>query len=93
MGPRQQLIIAGGASVAPSNTLAAVLAEAHQRNFVGGIVGAVGGGSPSMAWVGGGIKQQSRRVGKRKTMGTMRWKRPRGWGGQDNITTNHQRER
>ena len=50
MGPRQQLIIAGGASVAPSNMLAAVLAEAHQRNFVGGIVGAVGGGSPFMGW-------------------------------------------
>ncbi len=66
-----------------------------RKHISGTLVGALSGRWVVAAypWVGGGVKQQSRRVGKRKTMGNMGWKRPGGWGGQDNKTTNHQRER
>jgi hypothetical protein len=49
VGRRQQRIVVGRASVAPSHALAAALAVACQRNYHGGgVVGAMGGGSISM---------------------------------------------
>jgi len=50
VGCRRQCILVGGASVAPSDALAVALAAAHQRNYGGGIVGAVGRGSTSVGW-------------------------------------------
>ena len=48
VGRRQQRIVIGRASAAPSHTLAAALVVAHQRNYGGGVVGAMGGGSISV---------------------------------------------
>jgi hypothetical protein len=48
VGRRQQRIVVGRALVAPSHTLAAALVVARQRNYGGGVVGAMGSGSISV---------------------------------------------
>ena len=50
MGHRRQRIVVGRASAAPSDALTVALAAAHQGNYGGGFVGAVGGGSTFVGW-------------------------------------------
>ena len=50
VGCRRQCILVGGASVVTSDALVVALAAARQRNYGGGIVGAVGRVSASVGW-------------------------------------------